>query len=96
MTTELPTADQELHMQTATERCFGTRDVPDTRETCFSTRDVLRHTRRASARETCSGTRDVLRHERRAPTHETCFGTQKATRQRRDHGRLRNGRDSGV
>ena len=53
---------------------------------CFGTREVLRHAR-------CSGTgsgapaRDVLRsaQERR-----------RVMRQRRDHGRLRNGRDSGV
>ena len=99
MTTELPTADQELHMRTATERCSGTRGAParkrcfGTRERCSGTRDVLRHARealwharRAPARERGAPARGrgALAREMCSGTRERCSGTRDVLRHARE------------
>ena len=69
MTTELPTADQELHMQTATERGFGTRETCSGTATGDVQPKVLRHAKRCSGTATGDVQPKVLRHAKR------CSGT---------------------
>ena len=92
MTTELPTADQELHMPTATERCFGTRDVLRHAKRCSGTATgdvqpkVLRHCDRRRTAEGAPAREAVLRHCDRRRTAEGAPALRPATYSRRCSG----------